>query len=50
MQTYVILAKLTEQAVKDIKNAPNRIEESGKALEAMRGKLVSFYVVMGDYD
>jgi uncharacterized protein with GYD domain len=42
--------KLTEQGVKDIKNAPKRIEEAVKGLQAMGGKLVDLYVVMGEYD
>lgn len=31
-------------------NAPQRIGEAVKGLEAMGGKLVSFYTVMGEYD
>ncbi len=50
MPTYVILMNLTEQGVKDIKNAPARIEAAAKALEAAGGKLLAFYVVMGAYD
>ncbi len=50
MATYVMLYKLTEQGIKDIKSAPGRIEEGIKALEAMGGKLIGFYAVMGEYD
>ena len=50
MQTYISLMKLTEQGIKDIKNAPKRIEEAVKGLQAMGGKLVDLYVVMGEYD
>lgn len=50
MPTYITLYKLTNKGVKDIKNAPKRIEEGIKAFEAMGGKLVGFYLVMGDYD
>ncbi len=50
MPTYIVLYKLTDQGVKDIKNAPGRIEEGIKAFEAMGGKLVSFYAAMGEYD
>jgi uncharacterized protein with GYD domain len=42
--------KLTDQGIKDIKNAPKRIEEAVKGLEAMGGKLIGFYTVMGEYD
>lgn len=50
MPIYVCLMKLTDQGVKDVKNAPKRIEEAVKALEAMGGKLIAFYTVMGEYD
>jgi uncharacterized protein with GYD domain len=42
--------KLTEQGVKDIKNAPERLETAVKGLEAVGGKLLAFYTVMGEYD
>lgn len=50
MQTYILLMKLTEQGIKDIKNAPKRIDLAAQSLEAMGGKMVSFYAVMGEYD
>jgi len=50
MAKYVILMNLTEQGIKDIKNAPARVEGAAKALEAAGGKLLDFYVVMGSYD
>ena len=50
MPTYISLMKLTEQGFKDIKNAPQRIEDAVKGLEAVGGKLGFFYAVMGDYD
>lgn len=50
MPHYVTLMKLTEQGMKDIKNAPARIEEGEKGLAAVGGKLLAFYMVMGDYD
>jgi len=50
MPTYISLMKLTDQGIKDIKNAPQRIEEAVKALEAIGGKLIGLYTVMGEYD
>ncbi len=50
MPTYVALMKLTDQGAKDIKNAPKRAQEFIKGLEAMGGKLVGMYLVMGEYD
>ena len=50
MPKSVILMKLTDQGIKDIKNAPQRIENGIKAFEAMGGKVTGFYAVMGEYD
>ncbi|KYK34276.1 MAG: GYD domain-containing protein [Theionarchaea archaeon] len=50
MPTYITLMKFTNQGIKDIKNAPQRIENGIKAWEAMGGKLIGFYAVMGKYD
>ena len=50
MPIYISLMKLTDQGVKDIKDAPKRAQESIKGLEALGGKLIGFYLVMGDYD
>ena len=50
MATYVSLMKLTDQGIKDIKDAPQRIKDGIKGVEAMGGKVTSFYLTMGDYD
>jgi uncharacterized protein with GYD domain len=50
MQTYIILMNLTDQGIKNIKDAPARVEMMAKSLKAAGGRLVSFYAVMGQYD
>jgi uncharacterized protein with GYD domain len=50
VQTYIILANLTDQGVNQIKNAPGRIQQSSADIKAMGGNLVGFYTVMGEYD
>ena len=50
MPRSVCLMKLTEQGIKSIKDAPQRIEKGIKAYEAMGGKVLAFYSVMGEYD
>jgi len=50
MATQIVLMKLTEQGIKDIKNAPQRIDAAAKAIEAMGGKMTGFYFTMGEYD
>jgi len=50
MPTYVVLYKLTDQGIRNIKDAPQRMEKAIKALEAMGGKVIGIYSVMGEYD
>ena len=50
MSTYICLMKLTEQGIKNIKDAPVRVLAATKALEAAGGKIIGFYTVMGQYD
>jgi uncharacterized protein with GYD domain len=50
MPIYVSLMKMTEQGIKDIKNAPQRIEQALKGLEATGGKILGFYITIGEYD
>lgn len=50
MPTYIGLYKLTDQGIKNIKEIPQRIEKGIEASEAMGGKVLGVYVVMGDYD
>ena len=50
MSTHIVLMKLTDQGIKDIKNAPQRVDAAAKAIEAMGGKLTGFYFTLGEYD
>lgn len=50
MQTYISLVNLTEQGVRDIKNAAERLREFDEAAREVGGKLVGFYLVLGQYD
>jgi len=50
MPTYISLMNMTEQGIKDIKNAPERTAKSIKQLEELGGKLIAFYMCMGEYD
>ena len=50
MPTYITLYKLTDQGIKNIKDAPARVEEAVKGLESMGGKLIGFYATFGEYD
>jgi uncharacterized protein with GYD domain len=50
MATQIVLMKLTDQGIKNIKDAPQRIDAGIKAAEAMGGKLTGFYCTLGEYD
>jgi uncharacterized protein with GYD domain len=50
MPLYVSLMKMTDQGIRDVKNAPQRVALAAQAMEAMKGKLHAFYLVMGEYD
>jgi uncharacterized protein with GYD domain len=50
MPTYISLMKFSDQGIRDVKKAPQRLQEAVKGLEAMGGKLTALYVTMGEYD
>jgi len=50
METYIMLTKLTDQGRKTIKENPSRTKEVNKEVEAMGGKVVAQYAVLGPYD
>jgi uncharacterized protein with GYD domain len=50
MPTYIGLYRMTDQGIKNVKDAPNRVEEAIKGAEAMGGKVIGVYSVMGEYD
>jgi len=46
MATYVLL---TEQGIKDIKNAPKRLEEAAQSIHKTTGKLTSVFATFGKH-
>jgi uncharacterized protein with GYD domain len=50
MQSYIVLMKLTDQGMKNIKQAPQRIQDGITQLEHNGGKVLGFYLTMGEYD
>lgn len=50
MERYIMLTKLTESGRKTAKTNPNRRKEVNKEVEAMGGKVVAQYAVLGPYD
>jgi len=50
MPTYIVLNNYTDQGIKAIKDSPNRLDGTRKAIEAAGGKVLGFYLTMGRYD
>jgi uncharacterized protein with GYD domain len=50
MSTHIVLMKMTDQGIKEVKNAAQRIEAAAKALEVIGGKMTGFYFTLGEYD
>jgi len=50
MPTYINLVNWTDQGIRNIKEAPQRIDAYKKTIEAAGGKLIGFYLTMGKYD
>src|SRR5687767_10726188 len=50
MPSYLVLANWTEQGIKNVKESPQRLQTVKDAARAAGGKLVFFYMTMGEYD
>ena len=50
MATYISLEKFTSQGVKEIKDAPARVEAYRALCKKMGAELKSFHLTMGRYD
>jgi uncharacterized protein with GYD domain len=50
MPTYIMLAKWTDQGIKNVKESPQRLDAAKKGIEAAGGKMTGFYLTMGRYD
>ena len=50
MPTYVSLYKYTQKGIESIKDGPARLDAAKQTLAAAGGKLLGFYLTMGQYD
>lgn len=50
MPIYISQVTLTEKGLEELKGAPGRIEANRKLWDEAGGKLLAWYVVLGDYD
>jgi uncharacterized protein with GYD domain len=50
MPTYISLFRYTQKGIESIKDGPARLDAAKQALAAAGGKLLGFYLTMGQYD
>jgi uncharacterized protein with GYD domain len=50
MATYLLLSNLTDEGRKTLKERPERLQAVNQELEAMGGRIVAQYAVLGMYD
>ncbi len=50
MPSYIVLANYTQQGVAAIKGAPGRMENAGKLVESLGGRIKDIYFTLGQYD
>ncbi len=50
MTVCVMLSTLTDEGRKTLKSTPQRIKEVNKEVEAMGGKILAQYAILGPYD
>ncbi len=50
MPSYLALLNWTEQGIRNVKDSPQRLDAIKEAAKAAGGKLVFFYMTMGEYD
>jgi uncharacterized protein with GYD domain len=50
MPTYISLFRYTQKGIEGIKDGPARLDAAKQVLAAAGGKLLGFYLTMGQYD
>ena len=50
MPSYLSLGNWTEQGIRNVKEGPQRLDAVKKAAEDAGGRLIFFYMTMGQYD
>lgn len=50
MATYILISHLTDEGCATLTKNPDRIKEVNKDVEAMGGRVIAQYVVLGQFD
>ena len=50
MPSYLALVNWTDQGVRAVKDSPERLDALKQGIEQAGGRLIFFYLIMGEYD
>ena len=50
MPSYLSLVNWTDQGIRDVKDSPQRLDAVKQGAEAAGGRVIFFYLTMGQYD
>ena len=50
MPSYLHLVNWTDQGIRDVKESPQRLDAVKQAAQAAGGRVIFFYLTMGQYD
>ncbi len=50
MASFVVLGNYTDQGIKDIKNVKGRLEAAKEAISQAGGRMIFYYLTLGEYD
>jgi uncharacterized protein with GYD domain len=50
MPSYLALVNWTEQGIRNVKDSPKRLDQAKKLIESNGGRMIFFYMTMGQYD
>lgn len=50
MPSYLALCNWTDQGIKNVKGSPARLDAVKQAAQAAGGRVIFFYMTMGEYD
>jgi uncharacterized protein with GYD domain len=50
MPTYIVLSRWTEEGVRAVKEAPERVRRSEEAMQKLGARMTAWYLTMGEYD
>jgi uncharacterized protein with GYD domain len=50
MPSYLTLINWTDQGIRNVKDSPQRLDAVKQAIQSAGGRLIFFYMLMGQYD